>query len=604
MLRKGIFLVVITFCILLQSNAFAVEWAKKMQDLGAGGLSTALPEMAYRGGVGVELYTDKVPTREPLTPYEVVLSESQERMVLCVEKGKEEEIISIFKKWGLTAAVIGKVISKKVFRILYKDEILAEIPLPYIFKSIPKPEWISYPEGKDIWEFLSIFKGLKESYKKVKGRHNQRKFLAYLDIFALSMEYTSSSFGLSNMDRELKYETFLMKRDIMLGKVDDEAQIKMSSLADYEFLLSKISKLDGYYAESVLSYKDVKDICLGILRRPNVSSKKWIYRQYDHMVGTDTVIPPGEGDAAIMRIKGKKWALALTVDGSAKFIAIDPYWGTQRVATEACLNIICSGGEVIGFTDGINFPSPSDPTEYWKLQESIRALSDFSKRMGIPVVSGNVSLYNESERFKVLPTVIIGAVGVLKDINNIVRIGVERAKLRVYVVGFPQTVFDLGGSEFLLEMVDRLNLNAPTKLILKYTSLPRRFYRDIDYVKSLMEALKEIIRYGFAVNMHDISEGGLFAALSEMVINGKVGIAVKVDGFGELFSELAPRVVLTTDHHHEVESILAKHGVLFENIGLTIDSRELFINYYEDKSVEFGVDELREAYYETFENIG
>ncbi|MFZ8833504.1 MAG: AIR synthase-related protein, partial [Candidatus Caldipriscus sp.] len=151
-------------------EAVKTPYVLGMQDLGAGGLSTALPEMANRGGVGVELYTDRVPLREPLSPFEIVLSESQERMVLCVEKGKEEEILGIFRKWGLSAEVIGRVIEERVFRIIHGDKILAEIPLAFIFKAQPKPDWIAIPRRDNFWEFYGIFGGIKENFKRLRGK--------------------------------------------------------------------------------------------------------------------------------------------------------------------------------------------------------------------------------------------------------------------------------------------------------------------------------------------------------------------------------------------------------------------------------------------------
>ncbi|MEO0138816.1 MAG: phosphoribosylformylglycinamidine synthase subunit PurL [candidate division WOR-3 bacterium] len=577
-----------------------------LQDLGAGGLSTALPEMANKGGVGVELYTDRVPLREPLTPFEIVLSESQERMVMCVERGKEDEVINIFKKWGLEAEVIGRVIEERVFRIIHNGEKLVEIPLSYIFKAIPKPDWLAMSPKKDMWEFMGIFAGIEDKYYEINEKNEKKTFVSLLDIIALTLEYTATSYGLSKIDWELRYQTFKSKRNILLGKEDiNEVKEKSAILSDYEFLLKRIAKLQGEsYVEKHLPKKLVKDLCLRVLKRPSVASKRWIYRQYDYMVGTDTVITPGIGDAAVLRIKGKNYGLALSVDGNGKFLEINPYWGAQRVASEVWLNIVCSGGEVIGFTDGVNFPSPADPGEYWKLQEAIRGLADFSKETGIPVVSGNVSLYNESERYKILPTLIIGGVGIVRDLHNIPRIGVYKEGLSVYLVGYPQTRFDLAGSEFVLEIHELLGLKSPSRLLLKYGHLPKVHYTDVEYITSLVSALRDTIDYGFAINLHDISEGGLFAALSEMVINGSVGISVNVDGFGELFSELAPRVVLTTENPYEIESILAKYGVMFQHIGKTIKDRDLIIEYHKGKRLKFGVSELQKAYYETFENLG
>jgi len=583
-------------------EAVKTPYVLGMQDLGAGGLSTALPEMANRGGFGVELYTDRVPLREPLSPFEIVLSESQERMVLCVEMGKEEEILGIFRKWGLSAEVIGRVVEERVFRIIHGDKILAEIPLAFIFKAQPKPDWIAIPRKDNFWEFYGIFGGIKENFKRLRGK-KRRYSLALWDILALGLKYTGTSRGLSEGEDEIKREAVKVKIGAIRGNFDIfKVRDVAKALEDYNFLLDKLSEIKEE-AEKILPIKLVKEIALRVLRRPSVASKRWIYRQYDYMVGTDTVVAPGEADAAVLRIKGGDYALALTVDGNGKFLEMDPYWGAQRVAAEACANIACVGGEVIGFTDGVNFPSPADPVEYWKLQEAIRGLADFSSYMGIPVVSGNVSLYNESERQKVLPTLIIGAVGIIRNLERIPSMGTKGEGSYVYLVGHPASRFDLGGSEFLLEIAEILGVENKRE-ILKFANLPNAYYKDLDYVKGILKVVLEAIRMNLVESAHDISEGGLFSALAEMVIKGKAGIEASVDGFGELFSELALRFVLITKKPKKLEEMLSDNGVMFQFIGKTTKERTLKITYYRRKNLTFKVSELEKAYYGTFENIG
>ncbi len=573
-----------------------------MQDLGAGGLSTALPEMANRGGFGVELYTDRVPLREPLTPFEIVLSESQERMVLCVEKGKEDEILEIFRKWGLSAEVIGKVIEEKVFRIIHKSKVLAEIPLAYIFKAQPKPDWIAVPRKENFWDFYVIFEGIKKRFKSLRGRE-KRYSLALWDILALGLKYTGTPQGLSDAEADIKRETTKMEIRVIKGSMEASKVHDLSKvLEEYDFLLDKLSGIKED-VENILPKKLVEEISLRVLSRPSVASKRWIYTQYDYMVGTDTVIPPGEGDAAVLRIKGEDYALALTVDGNGKFLEMDPYWGAQRVAAESCANIVCVGGEVIGFTDGVNFPSPADPVEYWKLQEAIRGLADFASYMGIPVISGNVSLYNESEKRKVLPTLIIGAVGIVKNPQKIPGMGTKDYGSYVYLVGHPAYRLDLGGSEFLLEIAEILGIKNKRE-ILKFANLPKRYYTDPDYVKNILKGVLEAINLDLVESAHDISEGGLFSSLAEMVIKGRAGIEARVDGLGELFSELAIRFVLITKKPKNLEAFLLSNGVMFQNIGKTVKERVLSITYYNNKTIKFNASQLESAYYGTFENIG
>ena len=573
-----------------------------MQDLGAGGLSTALPEMANKGGVGVELYTDKVPLRESLSPYEIVLSESQERMVLCVERGKEEEVIRIFRKWGLTAEVIGRVIEEKVFRILHNNEVLAEIPLAYIFKAQPKPDWIAIPRKGNFWEFYGILDGVKEKLGHLKGE-KKKHYLALWNALISGLKYKGVMHDPDEVDSEIRMEALkvrmgAIRRKVDVFKVKDMAKV----LEDYKYFLENLSKIKGS-VESVLPTKLVSEICLRVLSRPSVASKRWIYRQYDYMVGTDTVIPPGEMDAAVLRIKGENYGIAITVDGNGKFLEMDPYWGAQRVAAEACANIVCVGGMVIGFTDGVNFPSPADPVEYWKLQEAIRGLADFASYMEIPVVSGNVSLYNQSERYTILPTLIIGAVVIVRNLEKIPNMGTKGKGSYVYLVGHPMSNLDLGGSEFLLEIAEMLEIKNKRE-ILKFANLPKRYYTDTDYVKSLLKAVYEAINSNLVESAHDVSEGGLFSALAEMVIKGKAGIDADVEGFGEMFSELAIRFVLITKKPKALESLLSNYGIMFQLIGKTTAKRDLVITYHNKRTLKFKASDLEKAYYGTFENIG
>lgn len=571
-----------------------------LQDLGAGGLSTALPEMARNGGVGVELFTDRVPTRGPLTPYEIVLSESQERMVMCVEAGKEEEVIDIFRRWGLTAAVVGKVIEEEVFRIKDGERVVAEIPLGVIFSGLPVPEWIAEESPPSLWDYLRIVYRLVETYRGASGRKKTRMG-AILQLYGFSTFPVGDHTGIHWADNEIKRESFRIQRAVISGKRDKDVEEVTNLIESYYSFLRKIAS-SRKEADALLNEKYVRRVALKVLSHPNVASKRWIYRQYDHMVGTDTVVGPGGGNAAVIRVKGKNYALAITVDGNGKYLAMDPYWGAQKVALESVLNITLTGGEVMGFTDGVNFPSPEDPNTYYRLQMALKGLGDFARFFGIPVVSGNVSLYNETEGKKIFPTLMVGAVGMVRDVFSVPSVGINREGLYVYTVGFPASSFDLGGSEFLSALLEEFPVeDVDENVLYRYYRKPDAHNYDLYYLRDLIAALSEMIRIGLVINAHDVSEGGLFAALSEMVLLGEGGVDVTVEGLGELFSETVPKVVLTTSMPRELEVYLSRRNLPYEKIGRTLEDPILNVRYYAERSVLLLKEDLEKAYYSTYE---
>jgi phosphoribosylformylglycinamidine synthase len=304
----------------------------------------------------------------------------------------------------------------------------------------------------------------------------------------------------------------------------------------------------------------------------------------------------------VIRVKGKNYALAITVDGNGKYLAMDPYWGAQKVALESVLNITLTGGEVMGFTDGVNFPSPEDPNTYYRLQMALKGLGDFARFFGIPVVSGNVSLYNETEGKKIFPTLMVGAVGMVRDVFSVPSVGINREGLYVYTVGFPASSFDLGGSEFLSALLEEFPVeDVDENVLYRYYRKPDAHNYDLYYLRDLIAALSEMIRIGLVINAHDVSEGGLFAALSEMVLLGEGGVDVTVEGLGELFSETVPKVVLTTSMPRELEVYLSRRNLPYEKIGRTLEDPILNVRYYAERSVLLLKEDLEKAYYSTYE---
>ena len=300
-----------------------------IQDMGAAGLTSSSAEMAGRGGAGIELNLSAVPLRESgMTPYEILLSESQERMLLVAKQGSEAEIAKIFDKWDLDAAVVGRVTDDQRFRALWHGVEVVDIPVRALTKEAPE-------------------------YQRAAARPAQQEHLQQLDL------------------------------------------AKIAEPRDLGLALKQM------------------------LGSPNLASKEWIYRQYDQYVRTNTVVGPG-ADAAVIRIKGSTKALALTVDGNSRYCYLDPYVGGVIAVAEAARNLACDGARPVGLTDCLNFGSPENPDVMWQFGEVIRGMRDACTAIEVPVVSGNVSFYNETDGKPIYPTPTIGMVGLLDKVELVV----------------------------------------------------------------------------------------------------------------------------------------------------------------------------------------
>jgi len=426
-----------------------------VQDLGAGGLSTAPAEMAYKGGNGIEIDLAKVPLRaKGMNPYEIILSESQERMVLCVERGKEEEIIEVYKKWGLNAEVIGKVVKEKVLRVKEEDRILTEIPLSYLFDEIPlrKPP--------------AFIREEKKEFKEV----NIRKRI------------------------------------------------------------------------------DLGEAFLKLLKSPNLSSKEWVWRQYDHTVGTNTVISPGQGDAALLRVKGEQFGFALKIDGNGRYTELDPYEGGKIAVCEAARNLISVGAEPIGITDCLNFGNPEIDEVYESFFKVVMGIKEAAEKLEIPIVSGNVSFYNQSERRRVYPTPTIGMVGLVEDISKALKPGFKRKGDRIYMIGKKEG--EIGGSEFLSVLYDEKDGKVDKV--------------ELDFEKKLERVVLNLLREGVLSSCHDISEGGLLLAVAEECIRGGKGASLEIKEEIEfLFGEWQSRFIVSVKAQDEKDFLrrLKEEGI-------------------------------------------
>ncbi|MBP3952581.1 phosphoribosylformylglycinamidine synthase subunit PurL [Bacillus suaedae] len=410
-----------------------------IQDMGAAGLTSSAAEMASKAGSGMVMDLDLVPQREAgMTPYEMMLSESQERMLIVVEKGREQEIKEIFDRWGLLSAEVGYVTDDKHLRLLHKGEVVANLPVDALAEEAP------------------VY-------------HKPSKVAAY-------------------------YEKF--------------------------------QKLENKTPE----VKNPKDTLLQLLAQPTIASKEWVYDQYDYMVQTNTVVEPGS-DAAVVRIRGTRKALAMTTDCNSRYIYLDPEIGGQIAVAEAARNIVCSGAKPLGLTDGLNYGSPEKPEIFWQLEKSTDGMSEACRVLETPVIGGNVSLYNESNGVAIYPTPVIGMVGLVEDVDHITTQSFKQAGDIIYLLG--ETKPEFGGSELQKMVEGEITGKAPTL--------------DLAEEKKRQEELLAAIKAGLVQSAHDVAEGGLSVALAESMTSGTVGANVTVTGevTAALFAESQSRFIVT-----------------------------------------------------------
>lgn len=419
-----------------------------MQDLGAAGLTSASVEAANNGGTGIEIDVDKVPRREALmSSYEVMLSESQERMLVIVKPGHEEKVISLFEKWDLSCAVIGVATDDDVVKMTSGGVLAGEIPVSLLTNP---PQY------------------------RLRGKKPKE------------LE------GLQNAE------------------------------------LNDLPPLE----------RDGQEILLELLGSPNICSKSWIYRQYDHQVQTNTVETPG-GDAAVLRIKGTSKGIAMSTDGNGRLTYLDPFTGGMIAVAEACRNVSCVGAEPIALTDCLNFGDPEREEVYYQLEECIKGITVAATALNVPVISGNVSLYNESSGESIYPTPIIGSLGLFEDVQRSVNSTFKAEGDILIAIGISELLGDMGhlaGSEYL-ECFYGMVSGSPNI--------------DLDKEVLVQNICRSLIIDGLVKSAHDCSEGGLAIAISESCILGGLGFHMDAQVVGDLdaalYGEEQSRIIISVD---------------------------------------------------------
>lgn len=450
-----------------------------IQDLGAAGLTSASCETATRGEGGMMIDISKIPRREKgMHPVEVMISESQERMLLIVRKGQEETVNRIVGKWGLHSVVIGKVTDDDRLKVYDGETLLGDMPAESLDSS-----------------------GAPKYY-----------------------------------------------RDSEMPEAMKKAQCTDLSVIEEP--------------------EDLNRTFLDLLKAPNLASKEWIYGQYDHMVRTSTVVKPGS-DAAVVRIRGTEKAIALTTDCNSRYCYLNPREGSKIAVAEAARNIVASGGKPAAITDGLNFGSPEKKERFYEFRESIIGLSEACRELDTPVISGNVSFYNETDRAAIYPTPIVGMVGVLEDVTKHMTMEFKEEGDLVLLIG--ETKDEIGGSEYL-SRIHGLETGRIPELNMAL---------EIRVQETVLQAIEK----GWMASVHDVSEGGIGIALAESAIAGGMGATVEIPSNLKkdrvLFSESQSRflVSLKKEHLENVEKALKAREVPFTLLGKTGgDSLTITIN--------------------------
>ncbi len=520
-----------------------------IQDMGAAGLTCSTCEMGARGGTGVEIELDRVPQRETgMTPYEIMLSESQERMLLVAQKGREEEVFRIFQKWGLDAVEVGRVTSDAKMRVLEHGKVVAEIPNAALTDNAPV-----YRRPLARWE---------PPVDREKPEH-----ITFSCLRGPQGPKPAASGAVSGTAEAVPFP----------GPVGDGASPK---------LLSE----NGAY--------DFTPNLKCLLASPNICSKRWVWQQYDHMVLTNTVEAPGAGDAGVIRIKGSKRGLAMALDGNGRWCYLDPRLGAMHAVAEAARKVACAGATPIGATNCLNFGNPEKPNIMWQFSQVIDGITKACEELDTPITGGNVSFYNETLSEGIYPTPVIGVVGLLEDVHkstkmHFAKTGLESARkivlLRANEAGDAvDAELEFGSSEYAKEILGAV-WGYPPEL-------------DIEKEAMLQRALVAIIQAGLVESAHDCADGGLAVALVESALPAGVGLSVRLPKQKLaleflLFAEDASRVVISCDPIHlpRIQQVAEEYGVFADVLGET-GSERVEIAVGEQNVISASIVELRQAY--------
>ncbi|MDQ7191057.1 phosphoribosylformylglycinamidine synthase subunit PurL [Limosilactobacillus fermentum] len=414
------------------------DWLVGIQDMGAAGIVSSSAEMASEGDAGMDLDLDLVPQREPnMSAYEIMLSESQERMLLCVNKGHEDDVKKIFDFYGLEAVTIGRITEGHQYVLHHDGQVVCDIPV-------------------------------------------------------------------SSLTDDVLEETSEEQKPARIFQAEQEANWQ-PEVTDAGATLEQL------------------------LQQSTIADKSIFFEQYDSMVRTSTVVGPGS-DAGVLRVRGTKKGLAMTTDGNGRFVYLNPEVGGKMALAEAAANIVATGALPLAITDCLNYGDPNDPEIFWELHQSVSGMAEACRVFDTPVISGNVSLYNENNGQAIHPTPMVGMVGLIKDLKNLVKMAAQAAGDQVYLLG--QTGDDYAGSE-----LQKMLTGDIAGTVADF---------DLNHVHAMMQTLLSLMEDGKVASAHDLAEGGLGVALAETLFKTDLGMNLKLDlTKNQLFSETAGRFVVT-----------------------------------------------------------
>jgi len=477
-------------------------WLVGIQDMGAAGITCSSSEMSAKGECGIKINLDKVPLRESgMNAYEIMLSESQERMLIVIEKGFGGELNSIFEKWDLNCTEVGVVTNTGNLEIWHEDKKVAEIPSEELVLGGGAPQY---------------------------------------DLPAEEPEYFTS--------------------------------------------------LNQFKIEDIQEPTDYNEILLNLLASPNITSKRYIYSQYDSTVRSNTIEGPG-GDAAVIRLKNSRKGLAMSTDCNGRYVYLNPRLGTRIAVAEAARNVVCGGGEPLAVTNCLNFGNPNDPEVYWQFKEAVAGMGEMCRQLNTPVTGGNVSFYNETADSAVYPTPVIGMVGVLDDISQ--HTSSEFKTPGDFIVTLGSLNGCLGGSEYLKTEHGKIEGPIP----------PLNEELEMGVQELCLEAIKK----GIIKSAHDLSDGGLAINIAESIMSAKAGLGAKLDINRKLrddellFGECQSVIIVSLDEDQLYKLILLAQGmdVHTQTIGRVTDTGRLIIN----NLINIDRKEIEPVYYNTLGNI-
>ena len=477
-------------------------WLVGIQDMGAAGITCSCSEMSAKGESGIKIDLDKVPLREDsMNAYEIMLSESQERMLVVIEQGFDKELNAIFEKWELDCTRVGEVTDTGMLEVYHRGNKVAEIP----------------------------------------------------------------------------------SEELVLGGGAPQYDMPVREPAYF-------SEINNFTIDAIQEEEDYNKTLLTLLSTPNITSKQFVFRQYDSTVRSNTVQGPG-GAAAVIRLKGTQKGLAISTDCNGRYVYLNPRMGGQIAVVESARNVVCSGGEPLAITNCLNFGNPQDPEIYWQFKEAVMGIGEACRALNTPVTGGNVSFYNETGDTAVYPTPVIGMVGLLENINQSTTIEFKGAGDFIVTLGALNGC--LGGSEYLRTIHGKIQGPIP--------------HLNLELEMGIQELCLEAIKKGIIKSAHDLSDGGLAVNISESIVHSKQGLGARLDVVRKLqnnellFGECQSVIVVTLEESALYELILLaqKLDMHTQTIGRVTDTNSLIIN----DQINISRIKMENAYFKSLEKI-